>query len=42
VVNDLVTGSGEVVLQELAEFQSSVVCGDVNAHSSILGAVCPG
>jgi hypothetical protein len=42
VVNNLVTGFGQVVLKELAEFESSVVCGDVNAHFSILGATWPG
>jgi len=42
VVNNLVTCLGEVVLQELTEFESSVVCGDVNAHFSILGATWPG
>jgi hypothetical protein len=42
VIDNLVTCITEVVLQELAEFESSVVGGDVNAHASILGAVAPG
>jgi hypothetical protein len=42
VVNDLVACFSQVILQVLAEFESSVVCGDVNAHASILGAVAPG
>jgi hypothetical protein len=36
VVDDFVTGLGEVCLQELAELESGVIGGDVDAHALIL------
>ncbi|GAB2820770.1 hypothetical protein GCM10027022_08770 [Alpinimonas psychrophila] len=38
MVNDLMPGSTQVRLQKLAEFESGMVGGEVNAHFPILGA----
>jgi hypothetical protein len=42
VIDNLVACLSEVILQELAEFEASVVCGDMYAHSSILEGHGPG
>jgi hypothetical protein len=38
MVNHLMPGSSQMGLKKLAEFEASMVGGEVNAHSLILGA----